>query len=146
MATLQGQDHQIDHYFNVPEGRLKLRQGNIERSLIFYRRTDQSGPKDSKVSLCRLEETKVDISDNLREVLTQALGEWNRVDKKREIYWAGNVKLHLDEVTGLGTFVEIEAIGETEAEHDTLEQQCRDWMERLGVKEEDLITHSYSDM
>ncbi|MEL7376922.1 MAG: adenylate cyclase, partial [Bacteroidota bacterium] len=45
-AKLQGRDHQVDHYFNVPDGRLKLRLGIIERSLIFYQRPNRAGPKD----------------------------------------------------------------------------------------------------
>jgi len=145
-AKLQGRDHQVDHYFNVPDGRLKLRLGIIERSLIFYQRPNRAGPKDSKVSLCRLEEVQGETPEQLRELLTTALGEWNRVDKQREIYWADNVKLHLDEVKGLGSFVEIEAIGVAEAEHEALEKQCRAWMEKLGIADEDLVTGSYSDM
>lgn len=145
-AVLQGRDHQVDHYFRVPDGRLKLRLGTIERSLIFYQRPDQAGPKDSKVSLCRLEDVSGDASAQLLDVLTTALGEWNRVDKQREIYWADNVKLHLDEVAGLGTFVEIEAIGDTADQHEALEKQCRAWMNKLDIADNDLIEGSYSDM
>ena len=44
-ADFKGTDHQIDTYFDVPEGRLKLRQGPIENNLIFYQRADTDGPK-----------------------------------------------------------------------------------------------------
>lgn len=52
-ARLVGEDHQIDTYFNVGTGRLKLREGNIENSLIYYRRSDGVGPKRSDVLLYR---------------------------------------------------------------------------------------------
>lgn len=53
-TEFKGTDHQIDTYFKVPAGRLKLREGNIENALIFYSRPDQAGPKEAEVSLCRL--------------------------------------------------------------------------------------------
>ncbi|MEM7573010.1 MAG: class IV adenylate cyclase [Bacteroidota bacterium] len=145
-AILQGRDHQVDHYYRVPNGRLKLRIGSIERSLIFYDRPNQAGPKDSLVRLCRLEATGDEVPDTLHEVLQTALGEWQCVDKQREIYWADNVKLHVDEVQGLGHFVEIEAIGEDGADRDVLEKQCREWMKWLNIQPEDLLESSYSDM
>ena len=145
-AVLQGKDHQLDHYYEVPSGRLKLRIGNIERSLIFYNRPNQAGPKDSLVRLCRMEAAGDEVPENLQQVLEAALGEWQCVDKQREIYWAANVKLHLDEVKGLGHFVEIEAIGEDGADRDRLEEQCREWMEWLNIRAEDLLESSYSDM
>jgi len=60
-AILKGTDHQTDTYFNVPNGRLKLREGNIENNLIFYERPDQAGPKQSAFQL-------VHISDDLKIV------------------------------------------------------------------------------
>ncbi|MFT5647501.1 MAG: adenylate cyclase class 2, partial [Aureispira sp.] len=44
-ADYKGLDHQIDTYFNVPNGRLKLREGNIENALIHYDRGNQAKPK-----------------------------------------------------------------------------------------------------
>jgi len=54
-ADFKGTDHQIDTYFNVPEGRLKLREGNIENNLIFYRRSDDKQPTKSDVQLYPVE-------------------------------------------------------------------------------------------
>jgi predicted adenylyl cyclase CyaB len=69
------------------------------------------------------------------------------VDKRREIYYAGNVKFHVDDVTGLGRFVEIEAIDvDGELGEDTLRQQVDRWMETLGIREDDLVAESYSDL
>lgn len=143
-ADFKGTDHQVDHYFNVPEGRLKLRSGSIEHSLIFYQRSNQAGPKDSSVGL-----TKVDtraLADSLAATLDQALGTWVKVDKQREIYFIDNVKFHLDEVLGLGTFIEIEAIGDSPDQREELLRQCREYMVYLGVQEEELIENSYSDL
>src|SRR5512140_1691948 len=106
-ASFKGLDHQVDTYFRVPEGRLKLREGNIENALIYYRRPDSAGPKQSDVVLYAVER-----GAELRAVLSSALGVLVTVDKQREIYYVGNVKIHIDEVQGLGRFVEIEAAGD----------------------------------
>jgi len=143
-AKYHGLDHQIDHYFQVPEGRLKLRHGTIEQSLIFYRRNNQAGPKDSRVELTKLGGEAEALS--LAATLDAALGTWVKVDKQREIYFIDNVKFHLDTVAGLGNFIEIEAIGESAAEREALLAQCQSYMEYLGVAEEDLIENSYSDL
>lgn len=142
-AEFRGTDHQIDTYFRVSDGRLKLRQGNIEKSLIHYRRKDQPGPKDSYVNLCRMEV----IPENLRSVLASALGVWVEVDKQREIYFIDNVKFHLDQVVGLGSFVEIEAIGqpEVDARADLL-AQCQYYLKHFGIEAEQLVSNSYSDL
>ncbi len=139
-ARFQGLDHQIDTYFHVPEGRLKLRQGNIENNLIAYRRPNQAGPKTSDVALA-----PVTHGDELRSVLERALGVLVAVDKQREIYYVDNVKLHIDEVRGLGSFVEIEACGK-HGEDARLLEQCREYMVLFGIREEDLIDSSYSDL
>jgi len=70
-AVLQGVDRQVDTYFRAATGRLKLRSGNIENSLIHYRREDRAGPKDSQVTLI---ETRSEESAALRSLLAGALG------------------------------------------------------------------------
>ena len=69
------------------------------------------------------------------------------VKKRREIYYINNVKFHIDEVPGLGSFVEIEA-GNMLADllQEKLKEQCDFYMKELGIKEEDLLEVSYSDM
>ncbi len=143
-ADFRGTDRQVDHYFHVPAGRLKLRHGNIEQSLIFYQRANQAGPKDSAVSLTVLPDEAV--AQSLAATLDRALGTWVCVDKRREIFFIGNVKFHLDEVLGLGHFLEIEAIGESAAERDALLAQCEAYMDYLGVLPEELVERSYSDL
>ncbi len=141
-ADFKGVDEQTDTYFLVPNGRLKLREGNIENNLIYYERTNQPGPKNSHFYLIKVEDAK-----GLKEVLTKSNGVKIIVQKRREIYYIGNVKFHLDEVTGLGTFAEIEA-GNMIAglSQETLKEQCDFYRKEFGIKEEDLIDVSYSDM
>src|SRR4051812_33390182 len=80
--TFIGEDHQIDTYFNVPNGRLKLREGNIENALIHYERENSQGSKSSHVLLYQHSPDK-----NLKATLTAALGIKAVVDKKRKIYF-----------------------------------------------------------
>ncbi|MBK9570243.1 MAG: class IV adenylate cyclase [Chitinophagaceae bacterium] len=88
----------------MPQGRLKLREGIIENNLIYYERTNQAGPKNSHFNLIAIEDAK-----GLKEALTKSIGIKVVVRKKREIYHIANVKFHIDDVPGLGSFVEIEA-------------------------------------
>ena len=138
-----GTDHQTDTYFHCPKGRLKLREGNIEHSLIHYERPDQEGPKRSEVSLYHPKEP----GPELKEVLTQAFGVWKTVKKAREIFFVENVKIHLDTVDGLGTFVEIEAIDrDGNIGELRLLQQCEEMMAAFSIEPADLLAQSYSDM
>lgn len=141
-AELGGTDRQVDTYFRCACGRLKLREGSIERSLIHYLRPDQAGPKEASVTLWRTPE-----GPGLKEVLAAALGVQVIVSKDREIYFIGNVKFHIDRVDELGEFVEIEAIDADWAIGPVrLMEQCRRHMAALGIDPADLVVGSYSDM
>lgn len=141
-ADFRGTDRQTDTYFRVPSGRLKLRSGNIENNLIFYRRGDQHAPKQSDVDL-----VPVARPDDMADVLSEALGVLAVVRKDREIYYIDNVKFHIDRVENLGSFVEIEAIdADGGRSAGDLEAQCRSWMELLDIAEDKLVSHSYSDL
>lgn len=141
-ADFKGIDHQVDTYFKVNSGRLKLREGNIENHLIYYEREDKSGPKKSLVVLY-----KYNPDQKLKEVLTRSLGVLAVVNKLREIYFIDNVKFHLDNVKGLGYFVEIEAIDEDGSiGSEKLHEQCKHYLKLLNVSKEDLLENSYSDL
>ncbi len=141
-ADYKGLDHQIDTYFNVKNGRLKLREGSIENNLIQYKRPDQSGPKQSDFKLFKTEK-----GSDLKPMLKMALGIKAVVDKQREIYFIENVKFHLDRVKDLGTFIEIEATDlNNERTSDFLLKQCSHYLEIFGVNTDDLLEKSYSDM
>ncbi|MBP7708181.1 class IV adenylate cyclase [Candidatus Pacearchaeota archaeon] len=143
-ASFKGLDHQIDTYFNVPLGRLKLREGNIENYLVQYNRPNQEGPKQSDVVLYKPSILGV---SSLKEALTKSLGVLAVVDKKREIYFIDNVKFHLDAVQDLGTFVEIEAIDKVPSiGRERLLEQCEFYQALFGILPTDLISVSYSDL
>ncbi|HYC40242.1 MAG TPA: class IV adenylate cyclase [Chitinophagaceae bacterium] len=139
-ADFRGTDEQTDTYFNVARGRLKIREGKIENSLIFYERENQLGPKASAFHLVPSPDPR------LKNALAAALGVRKVVSKKREIYYLGNVKFHIDEVPGLGNFVEIEA-GDLNSpmSEERLRAQCAYYMKEFGISEEDLVSGSYSD-
>jgi predicted adenylyl cyclase CyaB len=144
-ADFRGVDEQRDVYFRVPMGRLKLRRGTIERSLIFYQRADAAEVKPSHVTMAK--ELAPALMAPLEDALTRTLGVTNVVEKTREIRFVGNVKFHLDEVPGLGAFVEIEAIESSDARTEgALREQCETWRTRLGIAPEDLVAHSYTDL
>jgi predicted adenylyl cyclase CyaB len=141
-ADFKGVDHQIDTYFKVNNGRLKLREGKIENHLIHYQRENKEGPKQSDVTLF-----KSDPKSSLKEILTKALGVLVVVDKQREIYFIDNVKFHIDIVEDLGTFVEIEAIdNDGTIGRSKLLEQCQFFLDLFKISQEDLISVSYSDL
>ncbi len=141
-AEFKGVDHQIDTYFNVNSGRLKLREGNIENSLVHYEREDKTGPKQSNVTFYKSAD-----KTSLKEILTKALGVLIIVDKSREIYFIDNVKFHIDTVKDLGTFVEIEAIDvDGMLGKEKLTEQCQYYLNLFKIKQEELVINSYSDL
>jgi len=141
-AEYRGLDHQVDTYFNASKGRLKLREGNIENNLIYYERENMKGPKESRYDLLKTEPGSM-----IKNMLSSAMGVFKVVEKKREIYYIDNVKFHIDTVQNLGNFIEIEAIDNTGGtDSSALLEQCRHYLDLFGVKEEDLLTCSYSDL
>lgn len=142
-AEYIGTDHQVDTYFNVQNGRLKLREGIIETNLIHYERTEVKNIKDSHVSLYK----PLNDPKGLKTLLINANGVKAVVDKRRKIFFINNVKFHIDTVKDLGNFVEIEAIGEKGISDEMeLARQCNYYMDALGIKPQNLIDKSYSDL
>lgn len=138
----QGEDHQIDTYFNVSTGRLKLREGNIENSLINYIRENTADSKKSEIILYQHEANKA-----LKDILTLQLGVKIVVDKKRKIYFIENVKFHFDKVENLGTFMEVEAIdSEDKFTYEELKEQCDYYFNFFKLDKLQLIDKSYSDL
>ena len=141
-ADFRGTDRQIDTYFKVPRGRLKLREGNIENALVYYEREDQEGPKRSTVTL-----VPTTPETPLKALLAQALGILTVVEKHRDIYFIDNVKFHVDEVRALGTFVEIEAIDyDGSIGGERLRAQCQQFLALFNIQPDQLVALSYSDL
>jgi adenylate cyclase, class 2 len=141
-AKFAGEDRQTDTYFNVPVGRLKLREGVIENALIYYKRADTVNAKQSDVLLYR------SSPDNaLKEILIAALRIKVVVEKYRRIWFTDNVKIHFDRLEGLGEFVEIEAIDNNEGlSIEKMQEQCRQFADLFDIKEDDHVACSYSDL
>ena len=139
-ADFKGTDFQTDTYFKVPIGKLKIREGNIEYSFVYYKREEKSEPKKSNVFFFHPPR-----NSPLKEILSQALGILIVVKKKREICFINNIKFHIDEVDKLGNFIEIEAIDENK-KIEQLFEQCNRYMKLFKLKKEDLIENSYSDL
>jgi len=133
---------QIDTYFYCTSGKLKLRETPEKNELIHYQRELIPGPKKSMVTFYYPADPAA-----LKTILTLSNGIQVIVDKQREIYWSANVKIHLDEVAGLGSFLEIEAIDfENQFDVGQLDRQCRYFLEIFQVAEADLQIGSYSDL
>jgi adenylate cyclase class 2 len=140
--VFKGIDNQVDTYFKIASGRLKLREGNIENALIYYERPDLKDIKQADILIYKHNPDK-----SLPEILERTLGIRVIVEKKRKIYFIENVKFHFDTIKNLGTFLEVEAIDETgKIPAEKLLEQCRYWFEFFGLTKADLINKSYSDM
>ena len=132
---------QNDTYFNVPKGRLKLREINgSEAYLVYYERLNSAESRYSTYQMW-------DISSPARfmEILTTVLGVKVIVEKQRELWVFGDTRIHLDRVMNLGEFVELETVirNQTEREAWTEHQLVKD---AIGIMEGDLIAESYSDL
>ena len=139
---LIGTDHQVDTYFNVSKGRLKLREGNIENALINYTRENV---KRSKMSEVILYQHTPDPA--LKNILVFQLGVKTIIDKKRKIYFIDNVKFHFDNVSALGTFIEVEAIDSNNGfSTDELKAQCDRYFDFFELEPTALVDKSYSDL
>lgn len=141
-ATLESTIGQVDTYFNVGSGRLKLRQaGGVDQALIFYRRDDDSAPKLSRYDL-----VPIAPGQQIGFILEQALGVRTVVRKRRQLWRLDNIRIHLDEVEGLGSFVEFEVQVLAGREVAGCRAQAAALMIKLGIHDADLIAGSYADL
>jgi predicted adenylyl cyclase CyaB len=133
---------QVDTYFHCRAGRLKLREiGGRPAELIWYARPDTQAAKASDYTLVPVPEPAA-----LKAVLDAALGVRGVVQKRREIFLHENVRIHLDEVAGLGTFLEFEAVLGPEVDDARGQAQLADLGARFGLTPADLLSNSYGDM
>lgn len=137
-----GDQHQLDTYFRCRRGRLKIRQSNgLSAELVWYARPDQSGPKPSDYVL-----VPISNPESLKAALTAALGVFRVVEKRREIFLCGNVRIHLDEVKGLGRFLEFEAVLGPEMDDRAGRRQLEHLAGEFSLDAADLVHCSYADM
>jgi predicted adenylyl cyclase CyaB len=133
---------QEDVFFYTPGGRLKLRVlAPDSGQLIYYERQDASGPKQSNYMISYTGEP-----DTLQAVLAGALRVRGIVRKQRLLYMVGNTRVHLDEVEGLGSFMELEVVlgpGQSEEEGQAIATEL---MQKLEINGTDLIEVAYIDL
>lgn len=133
---------QEDTFFNTPQGRLKLRIFSGEKGqLIYYTRPDQEGPKRSDYHIAHTTDP-----ENLKHVLRLAYGVRGIVTKTRYLYLIGQTRVHLDDVAGLGQFMELEVVmreGQSDVDGQAI---AEDLMDRLGVERSDLLEGAYMDL
>jgi predicted adenylyl cyclase CyaB len=137
-AVLHASLTQTDTYFRVPHGRLKLRSINgTAAELIQYERPDQEVRWSSYV--------RVPITDPaaLEEALTKSLGVRCVVEKLRTVYLYGTARIHVDDVRGLGSFLEFEVVETAPKAAAVLMEELR---KAFSVRPEAIIGGSYSDM
>jgi predicted adenylyl cyclase CyaB len=133
---------QTDVFFHAPHGRLKLRLcEGAPAELIYYDRETARGPKLSRYHVARTE-----AGEALHALLAAALGERGTVRKQRELWIVECTRIHLDQVEGLGAFLELEVMLQPGEPAGRGQRIAREWMERLGVKDADLIEAAYIDL
>jgi predicted adenylyl cyclase CyaB len=133
---------QQDTFFNCPYGRLKIRELNPSRGqLIYYQRHDVTGPKHSEYKIF-----ETDDPLGLKTILAEAFGIRGVVTKIRYLYFVGQTRIHLDDVKGLGKFMELEVVlqpGQTDTEGQAIAENL---MHELGIGDTDLIDSAYMDL
>lgn len=142
-ANLDARLRQTDRYFIVPRGRLKLREivsaGTRTAELIAYARPNRRSARTSR--FVRLPAAEPAAT---RRLLTEMFGVSVCVRKQREVWLYRNARIHVDRVTGLGAFLEIEVVvsrGMPQARR--LMAALRD---ALGIRDRDLVAASYADL
>jgi predicted adenylyl cyclase CyaB len=133
---------QDDTFFACPNGRMKLRTfSETEAELIFYKRPNQTGPKESTYS-----KTAVPEPDKMREVLLQAYGHTGRVRKNRTLFLIGRTRVHLDRVEGLGDFLELEVVLTDKETKEDGAAEANYLLGKLGITPDHLIDRAYVDL
>lgn len=139
-ATWVGELQQTDTYFRVASGRLKKRETvGEETEFIFYDRANRIRPKISQFTIYSEQHA-------LERFGTAPLPIWLVVKKKRDLWIHGNVRIHLDQVEGLGNFLEFEAL----VSKDNNVPKCHDAIAELRTAFHpvlgEAIDRGYSDL
>lgn len=133
---------QDDTFFHCQKGRLKLRElSPTHGQLIYYERPDGSGPKTSTYTISETTEP-----EQLRKTLASALGITGRSRKKRLLFMCGATRIHIDEVEGLGNFVELEVVLDDAGTVESGQLVAEELMNQLCILEKDLVEKAYVDM
>jgi predicted adenylyl cyclase CyaB len=141
-ARAAGASRDVDTYFRVPHGRLKLRVHNDEPdgTLIYYERPDEATSRLSHYRLISIPDAAA-----LGAALTAALGVLVIVTKRRTVAIYGATRIHFDAVEGLGNFIELETVLGTQG-HDAALAEHRFVFDTLGLSTGQIEPRSYSDL
>jgi predicted adenylyl cyclase CyaB len=133
---------QDDTFFVCTNGRLKLRVfADQSGELIFYRRVDQVGPKESFYV-----RSATGSPECLRETLALAYGVAGQVLKHRTLFLVGRTRIHLDRVEGLGDFLELEVVLKDGESSDVGVTEAETLLVQLGIGSEKLVSEAYVDL
>lgn len=133
---------QTDTFFHVAHGRLKLREfGDGSGELIHYHRADADGPKASEYVISFSADPA-----SLKTALANALGVRAVVAKRRTLLMAGQTRIHLDRVEGLGHYMELEVVMDDKQTSEEGSAIADELMRRLGIASEDLVAGAYVDL
>jgi homotetrameric cytidine deaminase len=132
---------QRDTYFRVRDGRLKLREEEPGgAALIQYRRPDAAQARESRYRIAPVEDGAA-----LRDALDAGLGTLVVVDKRRRLLLWEGVRIHLDAVEGLGSFLELEAVAPAGSDLEPEREKVARLSEALGLDDARILDDSYSD-
>lgn len=137
-----GRMEQKDTYYHVASGRLKLRQiAGGDTYLVGYHRPDTAEVRESEYDIYPVEQPAM-----LHAVLASVLGVQVVVEKVRELYLIDNVRVHLDRVRGLGTFIEFEAVFGAEKHIAGAERLLARYLEIFKIDRSALVGESYQQL
>ena len=141
-ARRVGVENQTDRYFEIGAARrFKLRAiDGVRTELIRYARPEHSGVRLSEYEITRVSSEETELSSVLSSKPLVI------VRKRRTIYLLDNVRIHLDEVDGLGTFLELEAVVDPNHDEARCRAQIDEIMSGLGIDQTTLLQASYADL
>lgn len=135
-------EQQEDTFFKTSNGRLKLRVSDVkEAELIYYNRPNSFEPKQSDITISFIENP-----DTLKSVLSKSIGIRGIVNKQRILYKYGQTRIHLDDVKGLGKFIELEVVLKSDQTLKDGETIANKLMNMFGIQKTDLIDVAYIDL
>ena len=133
---------QDDTFFKCDNGRLKLRTfSKTKGELIFYKRADESGPKE-----CFYLKSETPEPSILRESLVLGYGAAGRVQKRQLLYFKGRTRIHVDRVEGLGNFLELEVVLEDNETKERGVEEAMILLSQLGIEDSQLVETAYVDL
>ena len=134
-------EQQEDTFFITSKRRLKLRESDGNSALIYYDRKDSLEPSQSDIAI-----SSTDSPDTLKSVLSKSLGIRGIVKKNRTLYKYGQTRIHLDDVEGLGKFIELEVVLRSDQTAKDGEAIANKLMDKFNIHKTDLIDVAYMDL